>query len=659
MAVGGLNRVIGLVRRIAASSHATLSDAQLLNAFRAAADEAAFEALVRRHGAMVLGTCRRILAQPQDVDDAFQATFLVLVRKAHSIRQPELLGPWLHAVACRTARKARALLMRRRHRERPITDLDHPATFDREPVHDVRAWLDDALNRLPERYRAALILCELQGRSRQQAADALGVPEGTLSSRLARGRQMLSQLLSRRGGVLSTAALTALAADGPTNAAPPSLVRATVRAALATTVADAVLGPMNFLTQGAAKAMLSTKSQLMLACVLGLLLGAVFFPRSGTAEQASEGLPAPVLPVRPDKEPPRKPSVIILWMQGGPSQMDTFDLKPGQVNGGPFKDIATAAPGIRISEHLPKLARHLKDMVLIRGMSHREGDHARGTHLMLTGREVQPGVRFATLAELLGKELGGNKATVPNYVRMPPTPFPVRLDFGILGKRFAPLSLFDVPGGVRVPEEGMFMDMADKEAEAWHKTATEAVDLSKEKEAVRNAYGDDRFGTHCLVARRLVERRVPVVEITLGGWDTHGDNFTIVQKRSAILDAGWSALMTDLKERKLLDSTLIVWMGEFGRTPRINAQQGRDHWPSSFTVVLAGGGIKGGQAIGKTRDDGVGVVERAVSVPELYATIYAAVGVDLRRRYPSGVEGVTIPIVDGPAEPIREVVPAR
>ncbi len=373
------------------------------------------------------------------------------------------------------------------------------------------------------------------------------------------------------------------------------------------------------------------------------------------AEQAGAKLEVAATPAGPDKTPPRKHSVILLWMSGGPSQLDTFDLKPGQANGGPFREIDTTVKGIRISEYLPKLARHMKEMVLIRSVMHREADHTRGTHLMLTGYSPQPGLQYATLPEVLARELGGDKTNVPNYVRTAKS----HPDFvGKLGARYGPLNLYNGPNGLELPEEAMFQTMANDQAAAWHKAMTEAIDLKTEKDAVRKAYGTQPFGTHCLVARRLVERRVPVVEIALGGWDTHANNFTAVQRLSETLDAGWSALMADLKERKLLDTTLIVWMGEFGRTPRINAQLGRDHWPNSFTVVLAGGGIKGGQVIGKTNDDGIGIAERAVTVPELFATIYRTVGVDLTRRYPSGIEGVTIPIIDGPADPIRAVVPA-
>ena len=661
-----LNGLIGQMRRLAyTSGYAAMTDTQLLEAFRAQADQAAFTTLVQRHGPMVLGTCRRITGGTPDAEDAFQATFLVLARKVATIGRPDLLGPWLHAVACRTARKARALLARRRGRERPFHDGDHPVTTDRAP-DDLRTILDEALEELPPAYRSALVLCELEGHSRQQAARALGVLEGTLSSRLARGKQLLARVLRRRGFVLSATVLTgALLQCRVTAAVPPALVRATAGAAAAIAAGHAAIGivsaPVALLTEGELHTMTSTKLKFVVGIVIAfVLLGATLFPRSGAAGQPAIPAQAAANPVPPQKAVPRKPSVILLWMSGGPSQMDTFDLKPGQANGGPFREIDTNVKGIRISEHLPKLAKHMNEMVLIRSVTTREGDHVRASHLMRTGYPVTPGMQYATIGEVLAKELGGEQSTVPNHVRVAPrTPVRFTPAQGRLGERYVPLPLSKGEDGLEIPQEGVFEKMAGKQAEAWHKVMKDAVDLRGEKDATRKAYGDQPFGLHCLVARRLVERHVPVVEIELGGWDSHADNFTIVKRKSEILDAGWSALLADLKERKLLDTTLIVWMGEFGRTPRINRNQGRDHWANSFTVVLAGGLVKGGQVIGKTKDDGFGVAERPVSVPEVMATIYAAAGVDRRLRYPSGVEGVNIPIVDGPAEPIRDLQPTK
>jgi RNA polymerase sigma factor (sigma-70 family) len=657
MVAGQLHGLIGRLRFLAETSADAIADGQLLEAFCVRSDEAAFETLVRRHGPMVLGTCRRILPMPHDADDAFQATFLVLVRKAHTLGRRDLIGPWLHVVACRTARKLRANLARRHRRERPLTDLDYPVTIDREPNSDLRAVLDEALDHLPQKYREAMILCELEGHSRQEAAEALGLPQGTLSSRLARGRQLLARILERRGVALSAGALAgALAHTRAEAALSPALIHATVREAV---VAKAALAPALMLTQGVLHTMTPTKLKTIVALLIGCaFLAATMFPRPGAAEQAGEASQAVVQSKGPYRATPRKHSVILLWMSGGPSQMDTFDLKPGQATGGPFKEINTNVKGIRISEYLPKLARHMDKMVLIRGMTHREGDHNRATHLMLTGYQHQQGMQYAGIGTVLARELGDLKAKVPNYVRTSQPPFTVLPGSAAFDVRYAPVIL-GFGDGLQVPNLASIESVDKEQAEAWSTALTEAVDLSKEKDLIRAAYGNHRFGEQCLIARRLIERRVPVVDITLGGWDTHGNNFGAVAKLSAVLDSGWSALMADLKDRKLLDTTLIVWMGEFGRTPRINQNLGRDHFPQSFTVVLAGGGIKGGQVIGKTNADGAGVAEQEVTVPELYATIYQAVGVDRKTRYPSVFKDVTIPIIDGPADPIAEVLPGK
>ena len=176
---------------------------------------------------------------------------------------------------------------------------------------------------------------------------------------------------------------------------------------------------------------------------------------------------------------------------------------------------------------------------------------------------------------------------------------------------------------------------------------------------MRDAYGRNRFGQGCLLARRLIERDVPFVEVTLSGtnsnWDTHQNNFDSVKQLSAILDPAWSTLMTDLQQRGLLDSTLVVWMGEFGRTPAINQQNGRDHFPAAWSTVLGGGGIKGGQVYGSTSDDGMSVKDKPVSVPQFLATICGALGIDHTKENITE-EGRPIPIVDRGAQPIAELL---
>lgn len=410
------------------------------------------------------------------------------------------------------------------------------------------------------------------------------------------------------------------------------------------------------------------------------------------------------------KKPPR--SCILLWMNGGPSQMDTFDLKPGTKNGGTFKDIETTAPGLKISEHLPKLALHGDRMAVIRSMSTKEGDHSRGTTLMRTGYLPQGPIRYPTLGSLISKELGSPEAELPNFVSVAPYRLfaPAAYGPGFLGSEYDPLLVGDAtaaqaaqaqdgqardyalkvedlatPSGVSAEKVasrlGLLGSLNDRFI-AGHKSAPaighriayeravrlmqseagKAFDLDTESAEVRDAYGRNRFGQGCLLARRLVERGVPFVEVTLSGedgnvlgWDTHADNFEGVRKLSNILDPAWATLMTELKDRGLLDSTLIVWMGEFGRTPTINQAGGRDHFPQAWSTVLAGGGIRGGQPVGRSSEDGETVADRPVAVADLLATICLALGIDITNQNLSNV-GRPIRVVDPSAKPISEIV---
>ncbi|AMV20882.1 DUF1501 domain-containing protein [Planctomyces sp. SH-PL14] len=394
---------------------------------------------------------------------------------------------------------------------------------------------------------------------------------------------------------------------------------------------------------------------------------------------------------------------ILLWMTGGPSQTDTFDMKPGHANGGTFKEIATSAPGLRFSEHLPRLAKQAEHLAVLRGLSTAEGDHGRGTFLMRTGRRPEAEIRYPTLGSLLSKELAAEEAArspLPDYVSV--NPF---LEFdssayesGFLGPRYAPLTVrprlqtadsgpfaelgvdhLRLPGGVSKKNARERLDLLGSLQEeqvgvkptgpllSHHATLERAIrlmssdagkvfDLSDEPAAVREKYGPGTFGQGCLLARRLIERGASFVEVSLGDsgrWDTHNDNFSAVQQLSTELDAGWGSLMEELADRGLLESTTILWMGEFGRTPQINGGGGRDHYPGAWTAVLAGGGIRGGQAYGRTSADGMTVEEGKIGVGDLLATLCGALGIDPKRQNVSDI-GRPFKIAEG--KPIAEVV---
>ncbi len=400
--------------------------------------------------------------------------------------------------------------------------------------------------------------------------------------------------------------------------------------------------------------------------------------------------------------PERKKSCILLWMNGGPSTIDLWDLKPDHENGGPYKPIKTDVPGLMFGPHLPGVAKFGSKMAVLRGMSTKEGDHSRATYLMRTGNLPLGAIQFPGIGGLVSKEIGDPKNELPNCISIAPQRF-FNVDAfgaGFLGPQYAPLivadNVFQQPGqminvdaslkvqnlarpgevgksqsdarlemlkqmqedfGTARPSAitGSHQSAYDRATRLMQSDAGKVFDLSQESDKVRDRYGRNLFGQGCLLARRLVEKGVPFVEVNLGNWDTHGDNFTAVKNLCGSLDAGWAALMGDLKERGLLESTLIVWMGEFGRTPKINPQKGRDHYPNAWATVLAGGGIKGGQAIGKTSADGTTVEDRVTTTVDLLATACLALGIDPKKSNMSNV-GRPIAIVDKSADPVKEIL---
>jgi hypothetical protein len=371
-------------------------------------------------------------------------------------------------------------------------------------------------------------------------------------------------------------------------------------------------------------------------------------------------------------------SCILLWMAGGPSQFETFDPKPGAETQGPTRAIATKVPGLQIAEHWERSADIMQGMAVIRSMTGTEGNHGRATYLLHTSYPPSGGIVHPGFGSTAARELGSADSDLPNFVSISGA----SVGPSYLGVRYAPFVVTDPtrpPDNLALPVtphrlnrrlallDEMETPLARTgagpivhEHQALYKQTarmvlsprTIAFDLNREPDRTRDAYGRSTFGQGCLMARRLIEAGVPFVEVQSSGWDTHGNELPTLKKLIPPVDHGLAALIADLKTRGLLDRTLVIWMGEFGRTPKMNLNAGRDHYPHAFNVALSGAGVKGGRVIGATDRLGVDVTDRPVTVPDLFCTFCHALGLDPRREYDSDV-GRPIKIVEHGA-PVKE-----
>jgi hypothetical protein len=373
-------------------------------------------------------------------------------------------------------------------------------------------------------------------------------------------------------------------------------------------------------------------------------------------------------------------SLIILWMGGGPATIDIWDLKPGRPTGGEFRPIDTNVPGIQISQHMPRTAQQMSHLAIIRSLTTTEGDHNRGRQLMHTAYTPNPAMQYPAIGSVVAMEA----PRLPNYQ---PGSLPAYIAVGgaaegpgFLGMSYAPFTVQNPgtpPDNIRAPQGmgGTAMEQEDRiqrrrrmfhalednfmHARAPHLDLTNrnrfadasrshsdvynkgfslvassegrVFELSGESAQTRDAYGAGQsgFGRGCLLARRLVEAGVSAVEVDLGGWDTHQQNFNALRTRLLPqMDQSMAALVADLVQRGRWENTVLLWMGEFGRTPRINQNAGRDHWARSWSVVVGGGAIRGGQVHGSTDADGTNVANNPVRVGDLFATVYRALGID-------------------------------
>ncbi len=381
----------------------------------------------------------------------------------------------------------------------------------------------------------------------------------------------------------------------------------------------------------------------------------------------------------------REMSFILLYMAGGPSQFETFDPKPGHANGGPTLAIDTATNGIRIADSWPNVAREMGSIALVRSMTNREGEHQRATYLMHTGYVPVGGLRFPNIGCSVAHEIAPRQFDLPHCVAVGGRGFGGGIGSGFLGMTYSPFVVGDpsqmpanatLPGDTNQARFGRRLDLmndlerdfaetggqarvtdhralVDGAANLVRSPRIQAFDLSRETAATRDRYGRNAFGQGCLLARRLVETGVTFVEVGLNGWDTHQNNFDTCRRLSGQADAGFANLVKDLRDRNRLDRTLILWAGEFGRTPRINANNGRDHFPVASSIALAGGGVRGGRVLGSTNEGGNSITNRPVSVPDLFCTICHSMGIDPRKENPTPI-GRPIKIVDG-GQHVREL----
>jgi uncharacterized protein (DUF1501 family) len=382
----------------------------------------------------------------------------------------------------------------------------------------------------------------------------------------------------------------------------------------------------------------------------------------------------------------RGKACILLWMDGGPSQQHTFDPKPN----GEFRSVPTSVPGIHIVEQLPQLSQCMEDMVLLRSMSTQINDHYDAKYYLHTGFRRMAGFEHPSLGCIASHQLGTPNSDMPNFVTID-AGWDLRNDGGrlyrnvpaYLGPQHAPLAVNDPVAGLEnlgpadddladrlellaggqqqfaqqypLPAVAAHQAALNRAVQLMHSPKARAFNLNEEPASMRAAYGPHRFGQSCLLARRLIEAGVAFVEVFHRGWDDHEGAAQPMVQRTPWLDRAMSTLITDLKQRGMLDDTLIVWMGEFGRTPR----DGTGHFCSAWTTVWAGGGLNTGRVIGRTSEGnnpGSTVTERPITPPDYIATLCLALGIDIQQEF-HAPGGRPMPMVDHAAQPIQELLP--
>lgn len=376
-----------------------------------------------------------------------------------------------------------------------------------------------------------------------------------------------------------------------------------------------------------------------------------------------------------ERGPKRQKSLIVLWMAGGPSQLETWDPHAGSETGGEVGAINTRIKELQIADMYPQMAQQIQHLNVVRSLTSKEGDHERGTYVMKTGFRPDPVFKHPALSAIVSHQQPSDGLEIPAHVSLGGGQWPAR--GGYFGASYDAFRVFN-PGrqinnmrplvgkkrqdrrlasldvvtqafarGRRIQTENTLHQLTVQRAlKMMSSEQLKALELDDESESVKQAYGDTRFGRGCLVARRLIETGVRAIEVTLNGWDTHASNHGGHQTQAAALDPAFATLIAELKERDLLDSTVVLCIGEFGRTPTINPLGGRDHWPKWFSCVLGGGGLTAGQVIGETDPLGKKDATDPIEVKDLYATVLQTLGVDYAEEFITDI-GRPIAFSDG------------
>jgi hypothetical protein len=376
--------------------------------------------------------------------------------------------------------------------------------------------------------------------------------------------------------------------------------------------------------------------------------------------------------------------VIVVNMAGGLSQLESWDPKPETDTGGPFRAIPTSVPGMHICELLPQTAKQMHHLAIVRSINTKENDHGKGGYAMFTGRRQTPAADYPRIGAVVAKALTPESSPLPGHIVISNGGSGGRSnDSAYLGPKYASISLGNGKPPQNTARPDSITEQSDQQRQAFRRKANdrfalrrrtaftdayaanyeqglelmksrEIFDLSKEPQTDHDRYGKHDFGRHCLLARRLLENGITFVQVTHSNYDTHNENFNFHLEQLGEFDSPFATLVADLADRGMMESTLIVVMSEFGRTPRINNRYGRDHWGTAWSVCLGGGRIQPGAIIGKTNANGTAVADREVDHGHMFHTFMQAVGVDSSGSF--DIDGRPMPVADPAYGAISELL---